>query len=122
MSPAIAAPRRGQLERRIDVAVIEVPGLVVTDRLAAAAAENLLAAPDALPATGDDGADASGRSARGAGDSLPGASVAPYRSRFGGNSPQLCYREASRKIPLNRGETPGRVGGSKGHLSKNRLL
>jgi len=39
---------RGQLDRRIDVAVIQVPGLVVTDRLAAAAAENLLAAPDPL--------------------------------------------------------------------------
>ena len=49
MRTAIAAPMRGQLERRIDITVIQIPGRVVTDRLAAAAAENLLAAADPLP-------------------------------------------------------------------------
>ena len=48
MSPAIAAAMGGHFERRVEVAVIQVPGLVVTDRLAAAAADNLLAAPDTL--------------------------------------------------------------------------
>ena len=48
MRAAIAAAMGGHLDRRIGVVVIQVPGLVVTDRLAAATAENLLAAPDAL--------------------------------------------------------------------------
>ena len=48
MRAAIAAAMGGHLDRRIGVVVIQVPGLVVTDRLAAAAAENHLAAPEAL--------------------------------------------------------------------------
>ena len=48
MRAAIAAAMGGPFDRRVDVVVIQVPGLVVTDRLAAAAAENVLAAPDAL--------------------------------------------------------------------------
>lgn len=48
MSPAIAAAMSGHLDRSVEVTVIQIPRLIVTDRLAAAAAENLLAAPNAL--------------------------------------------------------------------------
>ena len=48
MRAAIAAAMGGPFDRRVDVVVVEIPGLVVTDRLAAAAAENRLACPDPL--------------------------------------------------------------------------
>ena len=46
MRTAIAPSMRGQLKRRIDVAVIQVPDLVVTNRLAAATTQDQLAAAD----------------------------------------------------------------------------
>ena len=48
MSPPITAAMCGMLQRRIRITVIQIPSLVVTDRLATATADNLLATPDPL--------------------------------------------------------------------------
>lgn len=46
MSPAVAAAMGGHLDLRVDVVVVEVELLVITDRPAASTAHNLLPCPD----------------------------------------------------------------------------
>lgn len=48
MGASIAAAVSGLLLRRIGIVVIQIPGLVKTDRLAAAGAQRLVAAPEPL--------------------------------------------------------------------------